>query len=421
MKNNKFNFQIELQYKYEILAALLHRIKEKGIFFCIRRGFKKLLYDVIFCQIAGFIAWPFCSLFNVKFISPLECGIGHLCVEPDCYIKEGMLCLRPQFKIIMLVPKNKIYNRHLLTYWEKYIKIITSPLFCLLFDPLQKNKFTLAQTHRFVFSPNSAYFPQIQKKFSDRPALLILRDEDLKRGWAVLYDLGMKKDDWFVCVHCREDGCSGRIEPTRNADIHNYFPAMDDIVQRGGWVIRMGDKSMKQIPSMKGVIDYPHLGIKSEWMDVFLCAASKFFLGSHSGLCHVANIFGVPVAIANSAHMAGVLPYGAKDIAIPKLTWSDKENRYLHFKEVFDSALSHSCLSQLYESSQLRLVENSPEDIKKLAEEMFDRIEGKLNYAQVDEELQQRFKSLMNPSHFSYGSVSRIGRDFLHKYSNLIL
>jgi putative glycosyltransferase (TIGR04372 family) len=322
----------------------------------------------------------------------------------------------------MLAHPGKVANAHLLSYWRGsgHIKVIRLGWLCVILEALARNRLTGYSTYRFAFSPNSAHFPGIQKKFSGHPPLLTLTEDDLKRGWAALYDLGMKKDDWFVCVHCREDGFSDKVDyHYRNADIRNYFSAMDAIVQRGGWVIRMGDRAMKPLPSMKQVIDYAHLGIKSEWMDIFLCGAAKFFLGSHSGLCNLADIFGVPVVVTNSAHMAGVLPYGVKDIGIPKLTWSVKENRYLHFKEVLP--LSHNRICQLFESSQLRLVENSPEDIKSLTEEMFDRIEGKFNYTREDEELQEHFKSLMNPGHFSFGSVSRIGRDFLRKYSSLVL
>lgn len=52
--------------------------------------------------------------------------------------------------------------------------------------------------------------------------------------------------------------------------------------------------------------------------------------------------------------------------------------------------------------------------------EMLDRTENRLFYTLEDERLQERFKSLMNPSHYSYGAISRVGRDFLRKYSFLL-
>jgi len=52
--------------------------------------------------------------------------------------------------------------------------------------------------------------------------------------------------------------------------------------------------------------------------------------------------------------------------------------------------------------------------------EMLERLEGRTNYSQEDEELQRRFKVLMRPGHYSYGGISRIGRDFLRKYAHLL-
>jgi len=195
---------------------------------------------------------------------------------------------------------------------------------------------------------------------------------------------------------------------------------MREITARGGWVIRVGDSKMKLIPRLERVIDYAHLEIKSDWMDIFLLASCRFFLGSNSGLCHVPTVFGVPGAIANCVPISAVLPYGADDIGIPKLIWSNEKKRYLTFKEVFDSPVSNYRMDSSFSRSGVKPIENSPEDITELALEMLDKVEGKLSYTDEDEILQRRFKSLMNSSHCSYGAISRVGRGFLKKYANLL-
>ncbi|MDD5108739.1 MAG: TIGR04372 family glycosyltransferase [Candidatus Omnitrophica bacterium] len=395
------------------------KIQNKALFCYIKENVRRL-YLIIISNLCGIIAYPFCLLMRIRFLVLLEGAIGHLCVELDCYIKEGILGLHRREKAILLASSAKICNMHFLGYWKRYFTIISSPWLCAILEPLARNRFTGYSSYRFAVSFEAAYFPEIQKRFAGRPALLSLKQDDIVRGWEVLYKMGLKKGDWFVCFHCREDGSFGKPDCSpRNANIENYFSAIESVVSRGGWVIRMGDEAMKSLPPMRQVIDYAHSEFKSDWMDVFLCGSTKFFHGSHSGLSALPSIFGVPVAITNYAHMSGVLPYGVEDICMPKLTWSDKQNRYLHFKEV--SLIPLRKIWQDYESLELRLVDNDPEDIKNLTDEMFARIEGKMVYTEEDNILQQRFKSLMNPSHFSYGSVSRIGRDFLRKYSYLVL
>lgn len=394
---------------------LQEKIKEKGVFYCLKRG-----SYIIFCNLAGLATYPLCRLFNVRFLPVYTRAIGHSCVEVDCYIKEELLGLRPRRRTIVLAKPKLTANPHLIRYWKRYITVIDAPLLCNLLEPLANNRFTQHYLLDYFFTMTSR-FPEIQKKYGNRQPLLSLSESDYQRGWECLTSLGVPRGSWFVCVHCREDGYLGDVDQSmRNADIFNYLPAMEEIVRQGGWVIRMGDPSMKPIPSRGRIIDYAHLPVKSDWMDVFLCASCKFFLGSNSGLSCLASVFGVPSANANFAPISAILPYGPQDVGIPKLIWSIKEERFLTFKEIFDSPISIHRQDSLYAQAGVKAVENSPEDIKDLAVEMLEKIEKKFIYSAEDEYMQKRFKSLMNPGHYSYGAISSVGRDFLRKYSFLL-
>lgn len=406
-----------------LLKYINAKIQEKGIFYCIKVGFLLLIRKIFYYSV-GFISLPFCIALNIRFLNVSTSRIGHLCVEPDCYIKEEILGKHPKYKALILAPRGKVANEHLLFYWEKYFKIIRSPIVCILLKPLSENPFMGFNVYRYCSVVNKAAdFPWIQDAYykSDGRPLLALTEFDYKRGWDLLLKLGMPRDAWFVCVHCREEGyISGEGQTYRNADIANYLPAMEAIVERGGWVIRLGEPSMKVIPPKKNIIDYAHLDIKSDWMDIFLSASCKFFLGSDSGLFALANIFGVPVGTVNRAPMSMVLTYGPYNVGIPMFIRPDEEERYLSFKEVLNSPIGNFRFDHLYSKAGVGTVQNSPEDIKEVMIEMLDRLEGKLKYSEEDERLQARFKSLMNPTHYSYGAISRVGRDFLRKYEYLL-
>lgn len=389
--------------------------------------FCRTVYYKFICHLIGIFFYPFFLIANVRFIAVDTARIGHLSLEPDCFIKEGILDMRPKYHGIMLAPhgvreKHRVANIHLLSYWRPYITIITSPLLRGLLDPFWHNRLTTFSLARYVRVGNrTGDYPKIQKKYFGRPPLLSLTEPDYKRGWAALRKLGIPHGAWFVCVHCREEGYVPMVNQThRNANINNYFLCMEAIVKRGGWVIRMGDPTMENIPQMYHVIDYAHLDIKSDWMDIFLCASCKLYLGGDSGLFGLSSIFGVPLAIVNNSPMSIVISYGPCGIGIPKLVWSIKKECYLSFKEVFSSPIGNFMYDASYLEAGVRVVENSAEDIKDVAMEMMDRIEGKALYSDEDERLQERFKSLMNPSHYSYGSSFRVGRDFLRKYAYLL-
>lgn len=410
----------KIKYFFSLINS---KIQEKGIIYCIKVGFL-LLIKKPFPSAIGFVSLPFCFALNIKFLNVSTSRIGHLCVEPDCYVKEEILGKHPKYKTLMLARKGQVVNEHVLSYWDHYIKIIRSPVLCILLKPLSENQFTGFNVNRYCSVINrAADFPWIQDayhKSGGRP-LLSLLEFDYRRGWDILQKLGMPRDAWFVCVHCREESyISGEGQTYRNADIDSYLPAMEAIVERGGWVIRLGDPGMKVIPLQKNIIDYVHIEVKSDWMDVFLCATCKFFLGSASGLAAISNTFGIPSAIANQAPLSVVLPYFPEDVGIPKLVYSLTENRYLNFSEILSLPIGNFRHDHLYKEANLCAIDSTPEDIKALVMEMLDKIDGKIIYTDEDNVLQERFKSLMNPSHYSYRSASRIGRDFLRKYTFLL-
>ena len=51
---------------------------------------------------------------------------------------------------------------------------------------------------------------------------------------------------------------------------------------------------------INNVIDYAHCDERSEFLDVFLGATSKFCIGSSSGYYHIPFTFSVPVLFTNS-------------------------------------------------------------------------------------------------------------------------
>lgn len=404
----------------DYIGYTITKVRKKGAWHCFKRLIHELAFRII-SVVGGILVYPFCLITSTRFISFYVQSIGTFCQETDCYIKEGILGMRPKYNSIVLIPRGTVANEHMLNYWKGLdLKVIESSALCFFLEPLSRSKLSGYDVRKYDFNYKPT-FPEIQKRYYGRPPLLKLTEFDLKRGWDALENLGLPKGAWFVCVHCREDGYLGDVDQSnRNCDINNYLPAIGSIVKKGGWVIRMGDPTMKKIPNMERVIDYAHLEIKSDWMDVFLPAACRFFLGSNSGLSAVSSVFGVPSAIANFSPIGGTLSYGADSINIPKLLWSVDKKRYLTFREAFDSPVSNHRLDMSYSKDGIEPIENSPEDVTDLAMEVMEKAENKVSYTDEDEMLQKRFRSLMKPCHHSYGSVSRVGRDFLRKYRFLL-
>lgn len=367
--------------------------------------------------------YPVWKFLKIRFLPVKIERIGHLCIEPDCFIKEGILKLRPRYRAIILAATTRAANNDLVQYWKQYFKIIQSPLLCALLWPIASQRLIQYSVAQYCTAINStATCFSIQHLYASRPTLLKLNKNDTERGWQWLEQYGISRGDWYVCLHVREEGYAPNEGQTyRNANIASYVLAIRTIVARGGWVIRMGDSSMQKLPEIKHVIDYASNNTVHDWRDVFLTASCKFFIGSASGLCCIPQIFGVPVVSINNAPMSVVYSYGLGDLAIPKLMWEKQYSRLLTFSEVLDSKIGDYRFDHLFEMMNVKVIDNTEEEICDVIIEMIEKLESTVLYTVDDERLQLRFRSYFKQGHYSYGAISRIGRDFLRKYQALFV
>src|SRR3989338_5397285 len=158
MALNRYNKKSLSDKKISLLIEYYCRkIKERGFLYCLRRG-----SYLSFCYGVGLLAYPLCYFLKIRFLPVYTRAIGHSCAEPDCYMKEGLLGLRPRYRTIFLAENKSTANPHLISYWRKYFTIINSPFLCRLMRPLINNKFTTYDIYDyfFTFTPR---WPEIQK------------------------------------------------------------------------------------------------------------------------------------------------------------------------------------------------------------------------------------------------------------------
>jgi putative glycosyltransferase (TIGR04372 family) len=348
--------------------------------------------------------------------------IGHLALDFDSYIKERLLqrrTRRPLYLIDFRAPANTC----LLDYWRRYIRVIERRpawrLRHLANVPALVDDLSIS--YASVLNGASPCYA-IESDWGDRPPLLKLDADHAARGEATLRQMGVPEGAWFVCVHARGGGYSPsdeHIQSYRNASIGGYVTAMQEIVARGGWCIRMGDPSMESLPPMPNTVDYALSQFKSDWMDVFLCARARFFLGNNSGIYLVSSVFGVPTALTNMAPMGAVYSIFRHDISIPKITL-DRGGRPMSFPALFSSPLADARYTEEFEQAGVTLLPSAPEDIVDLTREMLARLDGTYTSTLEDERRQDAFRALLRPHHYSWGARARIGDAFLRRYEHLL-
>ncbi|MBI3553536.1 MAG: TIGR04372 family glycosyltransferase [Elusimicrobia bacterium] len=353
-------------------------------------------------------------------------AIGHL-AQLDTHIKMGLLGWRREDKTVLpLDPAFHISNQFLLDQWRPFIEFapglaalgLSKEDAYLLEDEYFVTAFPDGRTRWFA---SAAATIQNEWEAQKRSPLLRMSEVDAARGKAGLAKLGLPADAWFVCLHVRESGFWKHLDTVRpsirDCDVAAYLPAIRAITARGGWVIRLGDPSMKPLPPMERVVDYAHSDLRADWMDVFLSASCRFFLATPSGLGFVPSIFGVPCAWTNWP-MIAVPPWYGNCLWIPKLFWNEKEGRHATVPELFRDGLAAAEYRRQFEAKGLSVSDNTPEEILGLALEMLERTEGGAAYSEEDELSQRDFRRVVE-AHGGY-SAGRVGRDFLRRHSRLL-
>jgi len=353
--------------------------------------------------------------------------IGHI-ANMEHLIKREILQGRDPKNLILHFPKSQApANRTLLEKFGTYITIV-------------RDEGSLPYGREKMMSVLEEYFltesidglakhwwhasPEIFRAWENagRQPLFALSESEMDKGRAALAQMGLPRDAWFACLHVRESGFKQKhgyttIENVLNADIESYRPAIQAIVKRGGWIIRVGDPKMKPLPPMPNTVDYAHSRLKSDWMDVFLLGACRFFIGTSSGPAYVPPLFGRPCVLTNWAP-TGQRPFNERDLYILKLYSAGSPPRPLSFAEIMAPPIGYAPHYVLAKTLGLQSIPNTADEICEVVTEMLERLDGRLTYTHDDEALQSTFDSVAE-TNVCIGNA-RPGRDFLRRHRTLL-
>ena len=370
--------------------------------------------------------------------------IGHFLPELDCFFKEQILFRIPKKRYLLFYDSNVNYanpyffqflcnKSGIASLYKEQVSFELVDVSCL--NPfigflrrhnLLRSRKLIRHFYSYVVAINeTATCFEINSLWGSKPSLFIQPDEfsDIRRRF--FDEIGLNNSKPYVLVHSREGGYSPNDEnfhALRNVDFSSFSLAITALVSLGLNVIRMGDSSMSPSCSHDGFYDYALSKYKSYEMDFVLGSGALYFLGTASGAPCLSSIFGIPLAICNLSLPFSYSPLGSsRDIGIPKLVGCKETHCILPFERVFRERISEWRIPSDFEGSSYYLIPNSPEEIRDLAVEMYQRIVGEFIDDKFDERLQATFSNHIKPSSYTYGSASRCSSVFMRKYSHLIL
>ena len=428
-----FKSQIK-QLKNSNSKLLKYKLKKLSLYFSIFS--LTLIFFPLFLIIrflSGFILIRFANLDSTR--------IGHFANDVNMY-----LCAvkkKTKFQCDFFYVEKPVCNNALLKIFKRHINII--PEFLIRpFILLNKIKFLGNPKH--IIEVN----PFLQQDLRDRDIksekkINYFNEEDIEYGNSFLKNLGLSKDDKYVCLLCRDEAYTqdvfknsynleyetkGDLSVFRNANIENFRLASEYLTELGYYVIRMGHKNSKPfLTDNKKIIDYARLEKKNEFMDIFLSSHCSFFVTTGAGLDVVASsICDLPIIIVNFAQAGYTRSNNKKQITIYKHFKKKNDVKNLTLSEIFDLNLSDVVHSDSFSEKQIELIENTPEEIKEAVMDMLELMENNFIVRDEYKDLQSVFwnhffkKINEYDLHFLHADFvkSHIGFSFLEKNKNYL-
>lgn len=333
----------------------------------------------------------------------------------DTFLKIQRCHNRENRNFVLLAPADMVANQHYLSYWETDFIIVRDQADVTALFPWQRyigEGFMPFLHDDGSIEPWTRVGARAQAEWArfGRPPLLKPRDEDEAFGNQTLRRMGLPSGAWFVGLHVREGSFheerkEGGSEH-RNADIEDYLGAIRQVTEAGGWVIRLGDRRAKRLPSgLEGVIDYPHTSFKSERMDTFLLARSRFIIGTTSGLTTVASSFGTPALLVNTISNDWQLWSGETDF-MPKKLYDRRSKRNLTFRETYTTATRDLLINRdIMDRRGLVPIANSRDEITEAVRWKLDGILGDGKGEADWDEIEERYRRAMSSEPHMFGAA----------------
>ena len=353
-------------------------------------------------------------------------GFGHL-AQIDYFIKLEILERRNRADSVLYIPPGfSVPNRFLLDLWRPYLQIVEDEkILPARLEDLNSLSFNFLAPR--LADGSTVHLWEIGAKTYRRweqeghGPLLALSSEITSRGRRTLEAWGIPGDAWFVALHVREAGSRkyhADLHRVLNADVSTYKDAIEEITRRGGWVIRMGDPTMTKLPEMANVFDYCHSSDRSEWMDIFLCASARFYVGTSSGPAYVPTDFGVPCVHTNW-WPPGQRPWDSRIIFIPKLYRKIANGTNLTLSQSLREPFGYcNSIAYLSKTQGVEVIDNTREEIHDAVVEMLNRLENSTNYDSSGLQLRQKAEYVYQSNNVH--GAAFLAQSFLRKHPSFL-
>ena len=241
------------------------------------------------------------------------------------------------------------------------------------------------------------------KNFRSRYSIIV--EDEKSTFFKDLKNIGIGRDEWFVCIHARED-YNWMLE--RSNSIENYYSVAEFINSVGGKVIRLG-KNNKKI-SNDLFIDLSGSYINSDKNNILFLKYQKYMISCSSGPSALNGFFNIPQLVTNVT-WDGFPPFENENFIIKII--KDENGNFLSGSS-YDDFYINKNFSKKFD--RYKIMENSGEDILNAFKNLY--YNRQLNNSEI--EIYDKWKKTFSKSHPVNAIRSKLDLSFLKKYKQQI-
>lgn len=225
-----------------------------------------------------------------------------------------------------------------------------------------------------------------------------LPEEDAQaQAW--LRQQGWQDGEPFVCLLVRDSAFKAEKDhqkeyTIRNSDILTYGQAAEWLAAQGVWVLRMGKKMDRPVPTTHPrIVDYAFHPEKSDLLDIWLFAHCDLCITTGSGPDLLSNFYGHPVLLINYVPIVWLLSFSHATCFPKKLLWQSSDTP-LNLLECLDYSYRCTEWGSLYAEQGIQVVDLTAEEILAAVQEQWQRLQGTWVDSDLDQDRQYRFLEL---------------------------
>jgi putative glycosyltransferase (TIGR04372 family) len=389
----------------------------------------KVIYQVPFY----FIALPVVLI--IRIIRPIKLfrfgyfiseRIGHLSFDVEASLIEKKLNNQKVIDLFFL-RGNYVANEFFIKLSKRHLTInkFVKYLYHL------NNMFPWGEVHRVLNATEIHGSRLVSKEMSNMGPMLKFNESENNQGYAFFDIIKKPKNSKFVCLMVRDSAYLNsdyfNYHDYRDSDINDYVVAVNNLLNKGYWVFRMGKiVNEKLLINHPRFLDYANSVYRNDFLDVWLAKNCFFAISTSCGWDSMTEIFKKPICYVNALPLGAIKTAGNNNsIWLSKKLKFKKNNKPLSLNDQIKTGALLYFRSKDYKDNDIIIEDNSSSEIDDAVNEMH----LKLNNLWVSNKNDLTDNSLFwnklskwnEFSRYHGDTVSRLSDIFLRKNKNWFL